>query len=273
MPHLVRRDENREIPARLVRLPYRGERDAMKKVKPKAKPLNLRQAIEATRQPLNRLGDLVCVQVDSRFGSPYAGMRDLAGDSFACGELRAIFQPDLAGGKTFKQPETENSLIELYANGGRIESLAEFTNEALAMYYDFNAGFFHGNSLAGDAGDSTQFESDIREVLSSLPNVTHEVFLAVRKTTLALYKKYRLASIEGETYIANQKKFQGDKQKIDEKKHSDWREWQAAEIVGNPKFSKLSKEQQAIRLKNKYAIGESSPTIAKRLNPLPKKRQ
>lgn len=245
----------------------------MKKVKPKAKPLTLRQAIEATRQPLNRLRDLVIVQVDSRFGSPYAGMKDLAGDSFACGELRAIFQPDYAEGKTFKQPETENHLRVLYKNGGRIESLAEFTDEALAMYYSFQAGFFHGNSLAGDAGDSTQFESDIREVLSSLPNVTHEVFLAVRKTTLALYKKYRLAAIVGAEYGENQKKFQEDKQQLDEKKHSQWREWQEAEIKGNPHFSMQSKEQQARRLKREHSIIESSSTIAKRLNPLPKKRQ
>ena len=66
----------------------------MSKIKPEAKILTLEQAIAATSKP-TRFGELICVQVDKRFGNLYAGMTDLAGNPFASGEMRAIFRPSV----------------------------------------------------------------------------------------------------------------------------------------------------------------------------------
>ena len=176
------------------------------KIRPKAKRLTLDQAIEATRKPSIRFGELICVQTDRRFGNLYAGMTDLAGGSFASSEIRAIFWPSLdMTVATFAQPATENLLQELYKNGGRVESLAHFSNEALAMFYEYKAGIMNKGGFAGSAGDSRQFERDCADVLDMLPNITQEVAAAVRLSVLTTHKKYKLAAAHGENFTGKKK--------------------------------------------------------------------
>jgi hypothetical protein len=51
----------------------------------------------------------------------------------------------------------------------------------------------------------------------------------------------------------------------DQKKHSQWRQWQEQEASINSRFSAFSKTEQARQLKNKYSIRDNVATIAKRL--------
>lgn len=170
--------------------------------KPISKKLTLEQAIEATLKPIKREGDLICIQVDSRFGSPYAGMTDLAGNKFPAGEMRAIFLPSLDRSiREFKQPDTENHLRTMYEEGGYLESLERFTDEALALYFGYMAGLITESGLAGDVGDPSQFEADVLEALSRSPKLTPEGFQSLRNAILSQHKKYKLSANKGEKFV------------------------------------------------------------------------
>lgn len=73
----------------------------------------------------------------------------------------------------------------------------------------------------------------------------------------------------GVTYSIQQKSFREKQQKEDEKKHEQWRKWQADEKASNLQFARLtSKQDQAKRLKKKYSIPDKAGTIARWLEPL-----
>ena len=74
---------------------------------------------------------------------------------------------------------------------------------------------------------------------------------------------------QGDAWLAAQRKAGFLRHQVDQEKHEHWRKWQATETASNPQFAKQSKQEQAKRLKAKYAIAESANTIAKRLAPLP----
>lgn len=164
----------------------------MSKINPQPKKLTLEQALRATLNPIKRLGDLIWVNVDTRIMS-----------NPEC-EMRSIFMPSYdVKVKDFSQPETENCLRELYSEQGifnlpgRIESISHFSDEALALHYNYGAGFVTRSGLAFDAGDPSQFEADLREALAQLPNLSRETVEIVRKTTLLMHKKYKLPANSG----------------------------------------------------------------------------
>lgn len=136
-----------------------------------------------TRSSIVRLGDLVAVQVDKRFPK---------------GEMCSIFMPshDVTV-KKFPQPDAENYLKTLYADGGWIESLAEFSDEALALHYEYWAGVLHRGRFAGDMGDPSYFEQDYKEALSQRPGISPENARIVREEIVRQHKKHILAAIQG----------------------------------------------------------------------------
>jgi len=240
----------------------------MSKTNPQPKKLTLAQALKATSHPLRRWGDLIIVQVHKE-------LEMLNNTDFPNGEMRNTFMPvipDREGKweRDFKSPATDNWLGEIYASGGWIESLAHFSDEALALHYKYSGGIVRGNPFAiGDVGDPSRFLSDCREVLDQIPQPEQKDLEVIRKSVLATHKKDRLAAIEGVQRSKQQKDFREDKQKIDEEKHEQWRMWQADEKARNPQFSRQSKQEQARRLKAKHSINDEVGTIAKRLDPLP----
>lgn len=163
--------------------------------------LTLEQALDATSIPMKRHGDFVIVQVDSRIRTPYGGMTDLIGEAFPAGEMRAIFAPSYDRRiAEFEQPQTENHLRDLYRDGGRLESLAHFTDEELALYFEYKAGFITAIGFAGDAGDPSQYETDILTALSGIPDQTAQLVSAVKKTVLSQHKQYKLAATKGRAF-------------------------------------------------------------------------
>jgi hypothetical protein len=173
--------------------------------------------------------------------------------------------------RDFAQPDTENYLRELYRNDGFIESLVNFSDEALALHFNYRGGFFRDNLFAGDVGDPSRFVIDCRDSLDQLHEPTQKEVEVIRKTVLTVHKKDRLAANLGARHSADQKKFREDKQKYDDEKHEKWRTLQSNEKISSPRFAKMSKQNQAKHLKKKYSIAEEPETIAKRLEPLPKK--
>ncbi len=167
--------------------------------KPTSQRLTLEHAIEATRNPIKREGDLVFVQKDPRFGNLYSGMTDLAGNEFPAGEMRSMYMPSMDRSiREFDRPATENQLRTLYAEGGYLESLEHFTDEALAMYYGYMAGTVTESGLAGNVGDPGQFEADVQEALSRRPEVRPDDLRLIKQDILALHKKYKLSANVGE---------------------------------------------------------------------------
>ena len=156
----------------------------------KIKKLTLIQAISATKKPLKRLGDLICVQTHSN------------------SELRARFACSVmdASIKEFMQPETENYLKELYLNNkGWLESIEHFSDEELALHYDYRAGSITESGLAFNAGDPSHYEADYKDMLAQFPpeRLTPDVTLAIRKTILTLHKKYKINANQGDKQSKN----------------------------------------------------------------------
>lgn len=224
----------------------------MRKIKPVPEKLTLARALNATGKPMVRLGDLLCVQV-------IPVCVQVNPDIFQSGEMRSIFAPNM------DRKITEVFLRALYAAGGRIESAAEFSDEALTLLGD----------CWGDIGDHNQFVSDCKEALALVSPTKAGTMEFVRqmeivqKIVLFMYKKYKLSSTQGEEYSQNQAGFRGRQQQLDIGKHDQWRAWQAEERADNPQFARQSKLEQARRLKTKYSIREEPGSIAKRLDPLP----
>lgn len=168
----------------------------MSKINPQPKKLTLEQALNATSNPLKRWGDLIIVQVHKELRSNL---------DFPNGEARNQFMPTSPdryekGERNFPQPDTENHLRELYSAGGWIESLAEISEEALALYFNYRGGIFHGNTFAGDVGDPSRFVSDCREALDQIYQPTQKDVEIIRKTVLTVHKKDRLAASHGEKF-------------------------------------------------------------------------
>jgi len=140
---------------------------------PNPKKLTLKEALEITSRPAERFGDLISVQVDVRLENQF---------DFPSNEMRAIFAPSMDRSvAVFPQPETENYIKALYASGGRIESIAKFKAEDLALHFAYLAGGMLNSHVAGDAGDPSQFVADYEEAIGKLPILSPEVLLAVRK--------------------------------------------------------------------------------------------
>ncbi|MFT4504605.1 hypothetical protein [Caballeronia sp. 15711] len=157
---------------------------------PRPKQLKLREALSVTRKPLARFGDLIAVQIHSQLGNH----RD-----FPNGEMRSIFMPHHRDWsmQSFPQPETEAYLRDLYLAGGRIESIADFDDESLAVHYNYTAGINVGG-FAGNAGDARCFELDCIEAVGSLPpNSSRELVSAVVGTVRLMHKKYKLSANAG----------------------------------------------------------------------------
>lgn len=170
------------------------------------KRLTLEQAIEATRNPIKREGDLVFVQKDPRFENLYSGMTDLAGNEFPAGEMRSVYMPSMDRSiREFDRPATENQLRTLYAEGGYLESLERFTDEALAMYYGYMAGTVTESGLAGNVGDPGQFEADVQEALSRRPEVRPDDLRVIQQDILALHKKYKLSANKGGKFVESRR--------------------------------------------------------------------
>lgn len=158
----------------------------MSNIEPVPVKLSKLQAIRATQRPLKRIGDLVHVQVDARFGSLYAGMKDLAGQEMPTGQMRSIFAPSTDFNvKVFSQPITQEHIETLYAEDGWLESLVLFSDVALALYFEYKAGKIRPSGLAYDVGDPSRFETDLAENPES------------KKGIIALHKKDLLPAQEG----------------------------------------------------------------------------
>ncbi len=169
-------------------------------INPKPRKLTLDKALFATRQPLARLGELVHVQVTNELKNQ---------PDFPNGEVRSTFAPsapnrDGSFQREFHQPVTEQHLRKLYDAGGWIESLEHFSDEALALYFDYRGGLFSGNCWAGDVGNATDYETDCNAALALQALPTAEVIDAIRKTTLLAHKRYKLASGQGVKASARQ---------------------------------------------------------------------
>jgi hypothetical protein len=238
----------------------------MSKINPQPKKLTLEQALNATSTPLKRWGDLIWVS-----GDPMLVKANIHIGTFMPRRDGKFEPPDQNGNfeRNFSQPATENALRELYSTDGWIESAAEFSDEALALHFNYRGGIFRGNPFAGDVGDPSRFVSDCREALDQIYQPEQKDVEVIRKTVLTVHKKDRLAANVGVQHSKQQKGFREDKQKLDVEKHEQWRKWQTAEKASNPQFAKQRKQEQAKRLKNKYSIPEAFGSIAKRLNPLP----
>lgn len=79
---------------------------------------------------------------------------------------------------------------------------------------------------------------------------------------------------EGEGFLRRQQESGFRRWEEDQKKHLQWRSWQATEKKDNPAFAKIaSKQGQARILKKKHEIPDAVATIAKQLSPLPEKRK
>lgn len=232
----------------------------MSKTKPQPKKLTLKQAIDVTRKPLKRWGDLIIVQVHKELRN---------NPDFPAGEVRSTFMPSLPDRdgnfeRNFPQPDTESYLRELDDRGGWVESIAEFSDEALALHYNYRGGIFRGNAFAGDVGDPSHFERDFKESLEALPNVTPEIAAAVRKSIVNQHKKYKLPANEGEKYLARQsdssKRLRESAQKHTEQDHAKW-ETEARQLKNtNPALS-----VNAISQKLSESLAVPKPTIKKYL--------
>jgi hypothetical protein len=176
----------------------------MSKINSQPKRLQQNQALTVTRKPIVRLGDLICVDVDVRYNNSlerFDAIQKGLPDNFPTVETRSIFMPSLdVKSREFSQPATESYLRELYENGGWIESLADFSDEALALHYNYGAGFVTTSGLAFDAGYSSEFERDCIEALAQLPNLSRETVEIVRKNILFMHKKYKLSATKGEAF-------------------------------------------------------------------------
>ncbi|MES2367270.1 MAG: hypothetical protein V4563_15440 [Pseudomonadota bacterium] len=176
----------------------------MSKINPQPKKLTLDEALAATSKPLKRWGDLISVEIFEQLrNNCYRG-------SFPNGEVRSTFmpsRPDRDGNfeRNFPQPDTNNSLSELYEEGGWLESVAEFSDEALALHYEYRGGIFRDNSFAGDVGNPSRFISDCKESLEQINQPTHNDVQVILKSVLTVHKKDRLAAVEGKKFSAGRK--------------------------------------------------------------------
>lgn len=94
----------------------------------------------------------------------------------------------------------------------------------------------------------------------------------VRQNILDAYAGLDSDAIElGETWTKKQRASGFKRFEADQEKHDNWRRLQASEQAANPKFGEYPKQEQARRLKKKHGITDAVPTIAKRLDPQPKR--
>ncbi len=172
----------------------------MSKINPQPQKLTLQQALDATSKPLKRWGDLIHVNDFTRYINGTL--------------MRSTFLPDQPNLMTcetrefernFTQPATENYLRELYAAGGWIESIADFSDEALALYFNYQGGKFRDNIFAGDVGDPSRFVSDCKEALDQINQATQRDVKVIRNTALIAHKKDRLPAVEGQKFHAGRK--------------------------------------------------------------------
>jgi hypothetical protein len=153
------------------------------------KKLTLQRAINATKKPMARRGDLVAVQ----FFAHLIGHSD-----FPNGEMRSPFLPshDLSVIR-FPQPKTENWLRELYAKGDWwLESAAHLSDREIALLTDGRGGVMRPSGLVGDWGDTHELEKDLQEAFALIPAgridlpVSPVVHNLIREIVLRLHKKY-----------------------------------------------------------------------------------
>lgn len=81
----------------------------------------------------------------------------------------------------------------------------------------------------------------------------------------ALQAEKRAIIKQGVQYRKQQKEFAGKRHDEEHEQHAQWQKWQAEAIAENPRFSGLSKSEQAKRLKKKHVITQTVSTIRKRL--------
>jgi len=183
---------------------------------PQPKKLTLEKALTVTLEPLARYGDLICVQLDARIGNqpdfPNSEMRSIFAGGYDWQKKRILME--------FPQPDTEIFLRELYSNGGRIESIKKFTDEELALHYDYKAGVITASGFAGNAGDPSQFVADCKEALAiqypnNQPRETAEI---VRKTVLRDHKRYKLNANHGVKHRKSQSQSASASRKLDDTK-------------------------------------------------------
>jgi hypothetical protein len=163
------------------------------------KPLTLQEAIQTTQKPLARFGDLRAVQVFPQLN----GHRD-----FPNGEMLAIFLPHSTNWAQigFLQPETERYLRdELYANGGRIESLVRLSDKELALTYGGYAGIMRPSGVVGDAGDPSEFERAYLDAIARLPeNHPPEWRSIIRETLLEAHRQLAPDAERGRAHTSRQ---------------------------------------------------------------------
>jgi len=162
------------------------------------KKLKLPGALKAIEKPLARLGDLIYVQFDIGItggGADYPH------------QMRSMFAPGMkTKDKRFPLQASELQLRDLYASGGWIESLDHFTDEELAIYYQYRAGFPTKSGYAHDVGDPSAYEVDYMEVLESMPKDLVEgaqrarTLEVIRRTLLHQHLKYKLHANLGKTH-------------------------------------------------------------------------
>ncbi|MFB5151661.1 hypothetical protein WJH60_18880 [Burkholderia orbicola] len=160
----------------------------------------VKQAINATSKPLARFGDLIVVQVHPQLMA--MNPRD-----FPNGEMRSVFIPDHRDWLilTFARSETDAYLRDLYAAGGWIESIADFSDKELALHYGYMAGIREPGNAAGNAGDPSQFEEDLCEAIAQLPEgASEEARALVRRVVLQMHRKHMPDADRGRTHSHRQ---------------------------------------------------------------------
>ena len=116
------------------------------------KKLTKAQATLIITKPLKRVGDLVLVQ-------------QMSGKEFY-----SIFTPQLDLSVKIFSSLAYEYIIELYADGGYLVSLATYSLKELAHYYQHKAGIIV-DGIAGNVGDSSVFVRDVKISVAKLKDL------------------------------------------------------------------------------------------------------
>ena len=153
------------------------------------KQLSLQQALNVTKKPLDRPGNLIQVQVVGAY------------------ELKNRFVPSSLDPSVtaFPQPETETYIRDLYAADGRLESLAAFNDIELAAFYRY-AQSGTKNGKPETLGDRSEFERNVQEYMEALPvDTPQQIRDIVFNIIIDLHQKYAADAVYGRASRVSQK--------------------------------------------------------------------
>lgn len=136
------------------------------------KKLTKAQATLIITKPLKRVGDLVLVQ-------------QMSGKEFY-----SIFTPQLDLSVKIFSSSAYKYIIELYADGGYLVSLATYSLKELAHYYQHKAGIIV-DGIAGNVGDSSVFVRDVKISVAKLKESTIEDLINARAGVLLEHERIK----------------------------------------------------------------------------------